>query len=107
MNAQSTVDLANNPKDLVKAKNNLMVLTAGISMLYGLGRAIFMCGVVGYCSVISSRKSNGVNFGFLWTIFALHGAFMQALSSYIHVTGINRLWMMLFIALYALSLKNH
>jgi len=52
-------------------KNALLIFGAATTILFGLGRGFFMCGVSSYCSLLSKPGDSGKNFGILWSTWAI------------------------------------
>ena len=53
------------------AKNSVLIYSAVASIIYGLGKGFYLCGIFCYCSVITESCKAGKNFGFLWSAYAV------------------------------------
>lgn len=60
-------------------KNQVLVYTAGTSLLFGLGVGLFEIGALSYCAILSEKGIAGRNFGILISIYALSDFFVDAL----------------------------
>ena len=84
----------------------LAVYSACTSIIYGLGSGMYASGVLAYCGVISSPGVSGKNFGFLYLIWAITGFLNDAIENYFTLSVMDRMWVMILIAVLALTLAN-
>ena len=88
-------------------QNLLSIYSAATSILYGLGSGFLMSGVFAYCGVISSKSGiSGKNFGFLIFIWAIFGFLYDAIWNYFTLSIMDRMWVVILVAILALTLAN-
>jgi hypothetical protein len=84
----------------------LSIYAAATSILYGLGAGFYTCGVLAYCGILSKSGVSGKNFGFLFLIWAITGFLNNAIESYFTLSIMDRMWIMVLVAILALTLAN-
>jgi hypothetical protein len=104
----STSSIANKDAQ-TRAKNSVLIYSAVTSIIYGLGKGLYLCGIFSYTAVISESCNAGKNFGYIWSAYALQGYLKTAIAEDYFLGNFSsecRMWIMVLVAILALSLSN-
>ena len=87
-------------------QNLLTTFSAATSIVYGLGTGFFACGILSYCGIITEPRVSGKNFGFLYLIWSINIFLAYAISNYFDLSIMAHMWIMILVAVVALTLGN-